>query len=217
MCNTRKGLDEYYSVEKTRTNGDNYTYYFPYCKDCNKEKTSVNRSKDIERVYELNRYYYKTRESTRESKRRTNRKMRESGKFKEWQRNNPDKLRKYSLKRQHKNHDISNDEWINCKEYFDFQCAYCGISENKAKEEQGNFLHREHFKHDGANDLSNCVPSCKLCNGHKWTYDFYEWYKRDNFYMKNFYSIDRIAKIEKWLNGDYKLFLSKNDFKGTGI
>jgi len=31
-------------------------------------------------------------------------------------------------KRYHKKHKISNKEWLDCKKYFNYQCAYCGIS-----------------------------------------------------------------------------------------
>jgi hypothetical protein len=64
-------------------------------------------------------------------------------------------------------------------------------------------FHKEHIDDDGANDLSNCVPSCKLCNSYKHQYIFDDWYNKNN---PNF-NQDRLNKIIKWLNEDYKLYL----------
>jgi hypothetical protein len=63
-------------------------------------------------------------------------------------------------------------------------------------------FHKEHVLHDGANDLSNCIPSCKTCNSSKHTENLEVWYTKD----KSIFSKDRLNRIHKWLNEDWKLY-----------
>jgi hypothetical protein len=64
----------------------------------------------------------------------------------------------------------------------------------------GDF-HKEHVNHEGSNDLSNCVPSCKLCNTSKHVQELEEWYKRQPYFSE-----ERLQKIYKWINEDWKLY-----------
>ena len=55
-------------------------------------------------------------------------------------------------------------------------------------------------------DLSNCVPSCIMCNSKKWTWDYTEWFTDSNpVFDKN-----RLIKIKRWLEEDYKNIPSTN-------
>lgn len=83
--------------------------------------------------------------------------------------------------------------------YFDNSCAYCGMTTEEHKNIFKQQLHKEHVDHNGRNDLSNCVPSCKICNSRKWEYDIKEWYDTDNLY----YTDERYNKIIKWIKQDY--------------
>ena len=128
-----------------------------------------------------------------------------------YQKNNPDKMREYRIKREsHKKHEINNLEWMACKEYFDDSCAYCGLpSEKHYVNYKGNIkiqnLQKEHVYNNGANDLSNCVPSCKSCNDKKWTYDIEEWYNESNLIFNQ----ERLDKINQWISNDYILYKAK--------
>ncbi len=102
-----------------------------------------------------------------------------------------------------KTHDISEQEWISCKDYFNYECAYCSMSEEEHKILHNQQLHKEHAVDEGANDLSNCIPACKICNSTKNNRDFDEWYTKSN----SIYSEDRFNKIIKWLTEDYKLYI----------
>ncbi|WP_412729342.1 HNH endonuclease [Cytobacillus praedii] len=95
-------------------------------------------------------------------------------------------------------------EWVACKNYFNDSCAYCGLHIDEHFEEFNQDLHRDHVNHEGANDLSNCIPACKRCNGSKWKFELVEWYSEKN---EN-YSIERLGRIHKWLNEDYLLVKS---------
>lgn len=119
--------------------------------------------------------------------------------FKEYQNNNKDKIKAYQEKRQNKNHSISKKEWESCKQYFDNKCAYCGVTEQEAKKEQGQYFHKEHMIHDGSNGIENCVPACKSCNSSKHIYGLEDWYKQQKYYTE-----ERYNKIIKWVTEDYK-------------
>lgn len=180
---------EFYYKNKSASDG-----LFPYCIDCNKKKTKTWRKDNPDKHKKL----YLKRNSTpkqQESMYEGNKKRRETGEYRKWQQNNTDKTKGYNLKRAHKNHDITDKEWLECKEYFNFECAYCGISEALHKELHNQQLHKEHVDHSGSNGIDNCVPSCKHCNSSKHTYHVDEWYTKQEFY-----NIDKLYKIIKWLD-----------------
>jgi 5-methylcytosine-specific restriction endonuclease McrA len=129
----------------------------------------------------------------------------------EWQRNHPDKIRGYNRDRNlHKKHEISEQEWESCKNYFNYRCAYCGlpIEEHFVKYKGKIFIgdfHRDHVNDEGNNDLSNCIPACKSCNTSKHIHHLEEWYNENN---PNF-NQERLDKINKWLDEDYKKYINK--------
>lgn len=131
---------------------------------------------------------------------------RENGKLTEWQRNNPDKMKIYRL--QHRNHSITSNEWDNCKNYFNYRCAYCSLKiEDHYVIFRGKLVwsdfHREHVDHKGENDLSNCIPACKSCNCSKHTHGLEDWYNESNENYKE----ERLHKINQWINKDFKKFI----------
>ncbi len=172
----------------------------PYCKKCTSKRTNQWRNENRDRHNQNQVRYIKT-EKAREMRRRNAENIKETRA--EWRRNNKGKIKKYNEERKHKDHDISKDEWQKCKEYFDYSCAYCGISEEMAKEEQGHFLHKEHVDHNGLNDLSNCVPACRSCNSKKWEYKLEEWIIRE---FGKYESKEKLNKVYQWLNKDYIYF-----------
>ncbi|MFC0903804.1 HNH endonuclease [Clostridium sp. MT-14] len=173
---------------------------FPYCKECNKKKALKWQYNNYDHWKEI----VAVRDATPEKRDRTRelaKKQKENGYYKQYQQENKDKFQKYARKRKlHKEHNITQEEWNKCKKYFNNSCAYCGILEEEAKEQQGQYLHKEHVDYNGANDLSNCVPACKSCNSQKWEFKLEEWYNKNN---PNF-TQERLNKINKWLNEDYK-------------
>jgi len=69
-------------------------------------------------------------------------------------------------------------------------------------------LHKEHFDHDGNNEIDNCIPSCHSCNSSKRKFSFEEWYRPDNKRLKNgTYNEERKNKILKWINEDCKNYI----------
>lgn len=189
---------------KNKSNGiDGYN---PYCKNCSKNQVQQWRKDNPEQALALmHKYHYSDR--GKERKRIAKRKYRENGKQLDYQRNNRDKIKQYSENRKHKNHDISIEEWENCKNYFSYRCAYCGLPiEEHFVMFRGKLVlfdfSKEHVEDNGANDLSNCIPSCKKCNSQKNTYKIDDWYNENN----NKFSKERLSKIHKWLNEAYKMY-----------
>lgn len=193
-CNIVKELSEFYSQEKSKSNGEKYIYHQPCCKKCVSDKHQLNKEERNKRSRE---YHEKNPQQRRDSVRKHRQKHPERAyvKLKKWQQKNRDRILEYRQRRINREHEITEEEWSDCKEYFNSSCAYCGITEPEAKEKYNNNLHREHVDHEGSNDISNCIPACKMCNSTKNTKDFQEWYNENN----HIYSKDRYSKIVEWL------------------
>ncbi|MBS4893815.1 MAG: HNH endonuclease [Veillonella parvula] len=188
-----------------KTNCNSKDGLYPYCKECSKKKAIEWQHSNYDRWRELVAIR-DAKPRRRDIIRESSRKQKERGYFKKYQKLNAEKMRKYSAKRnQNKYHSIKNKEWEKCKEYFENCCAYCGISENEAKATQGQFFHKEHVNHEGLNDLSNCVPSCRSCNCKKWKFKLEEWYNEEN----TIFDKERLKKIFKWINEDHKQYMIK--------
>ena len=173
---------------------------FPYCKKCNMEKSAQWAKDNPERRKEL-KCNFDSKPDSKKRRRKYNKMRVKNGEYKKWIINNPDKLKEYMSK--HQNHDITDTEWDSCLKYFNYSCAYCGMHQYDAKEKYDNYLHKEHVIHDGANDLSNCIPACKSCNSLKWQYKIEDWYNDQN----KIFDENRYNKIIKWINEDYKEFI----------
>lgn len=193
---------------KNKSNG--VDGFHTWCKICTVKKSG----KWIENNYNDFRKHlakYQEKDEYKHSNKEAVQRSRDKGNYIKWQRNNKDKLNTYKLERANKEHTISKEEWDKCKLYFNSECAYCGLHLNDhyikyaGKIKLGDF-HKEHFQHFGANDLSNCVPSCKECNSSKGEKSFEYWYPRHPNYTN-----ERHFKITKWLEHDYKLYIKNKD------
>jgi hypothetical protein len=179
----------------------------PYCKECTKKKSSKWINENLLQ-YRVNRDKYRDKPESRIKNRIRTERWRERGKLKEWQLNNSETMKIYNDKRKNKKHKISKKEWEDCKNYFNYRCAYCGIPieehyvKYRGKTQLGDF-HRDHADDEGVNDLSNCIPACKICNVRKNYYSLDEWYNTNN----DNYTNKRYLKISKWLENDYKLYI----------
>lgn len=204
ICNKEKEISDYYTYNKKRANGEEFLYIPPYCKECTKVKSRKWALDNPETVVESNRKMNeKRRDFLREYKRENKQLYKEY--TRRWQLNNKERVSEYNKFRLNKVHTISKKEWEDCKTYFNYSCAYCGVSETEHKKIHKQQLNREHVDHNGANDLSNCIPACRPCNSSKRQYSISEWYNDLN---ENF-TYERLNKINQWLENDYKEFLLK--------
>ncbi|MGM7720554.1 HNH endonuclease [Metabacillus sp. Hm71] len=194
-CKAIKPLAEFYKQKKQ--NKKLGVYYTPSteCKDCLKGRAKIWQSNNRDKMREA----YKKCDSQdyrKKIKSDYSKKQKENGYYKNYQQNNKDKFNSYGKnRRMNKEHDISDQEWFECLDYFKISCAYCGITEGEAFELYNQLLHKEHVVHNGVNDVTNCVPACKSCNSNKWEFDLNEWYNENN----PIYSKRRYNKIIKWL------------------
>lgn len=91
------------------------------------------------------------------------------------------KITKANQKRRHqKRNDFSltDEEWQETIEYFDYSCAYCGHTDKLAYE------HFIPFSKGGSFTKNNILPACIHCNSSKHDRDFKEWYPKQKFYSK---------------------------------
>lgn len=178
----------------------------PYCKKCAIAKAQNWRANNKERD-DLYHKEWRKREEVRERQRETCKRWTEDNLqqiqeyFKKYQKNNPDKLKQYRITNRTKKHKISKKEWEECKKYFNYSCAYCGLPIDKhfyvyrGKLKKGD-LHKEHIIHNGDDTIGNCVPSCKNCNSKKHDKELLDWYNSNN---EN-YTDERYNKIIEWIN-----------------
>lgn len=92
------------------------------------------------------------------------------------------------------------DQWVECKEYFNYCCAFCGKPEDEIIIEQGFILEQEHFvalNNRGPYTKGNIIPACHSCNDSKHDHYFFNWYPSHKSY-----SPERENKILGYLNID---------------
>ncbi|WP_311078217.1 HNH endonuclease [Paenibacillus polymyxa] len=206
LCNVciqyKPSTDQYFYKNKTNSiDGLN-----PNCKLCciEKAKQRIKNNYDIFKEY-LRKYEKQPR--VRKQKTLRNLKYRESEVYKNWKHNNTDKIKNYSAKRYYnKIHDITDIEWIICKEYFNNSCAYCSLlDDNHFKKFKKTWkkvdLFRDHLDHLGSNMIDNCIPACHKCNSSKHDSDLKDWFNESNIY----YTIEKFEKIVKWVTDDWRL------------
>ena len=80
-------------------------------------------------------------------------------------------------------------QWEESKEFFKFECAYCGLKANKFDQD-----HIVPLSKGGSHVKSNIIPSCEYCNGSKHVKDMEYWYG-----MQPFFSEDRLKTIQLWI------------------
>ena len=172
----------------------------PWCKICTVKKSTKYEYENYDDLLNAVSKYNSSPERKKIQRGKAN-KQRKEGYLKDYQDNNPEKMKEYQQKRkQNKEHTINIEEWDRCKIYFNNCCAYCNITEVESKKKYKQSLHKEHVSHNGSNGIDNCVPSCKGCNSQKWEFTLDEWYNKNN----QKFTEERYNKILKWLNEDWK-------------
>lgn len=196
VCNKEKSIGEFYTQKKFSNVKGDWIYVNPECKECTKSRSVQWRTENKEDFMKSIKKYI-DQPHVKIQRRKMSNEARRNGDLKKWQQKNKDKMKLYrEARKMNKTHDITEEEWTKCKEFFNNSCAYCEISEEEAKKEYNNYLHKEHVDHTGSNKIDNCVPACKSCNGLKWTFELSEWYNEDN----KLYTFERYKRITDWLN-----------------
>ena len=186
--------------------------YQSECKKCSIEKSKTYVENNYEIAYKRKRRWHVEHKIITASYSREyykNNKEERKEYVKNWIDKNPNKYKEYAKK--HRRHDIFTTEWINCKNYFNNSCAYCGlpIEEHFAVRKDIEFnmdLHKEHVDDNGANDLSNCVPACGSCNSIKNIKTIDELFETE--FIENF-NQDKYNKIMQWVIEDHKKYIEE--------
>lgn len=190
-CYKDKETNEFYTQNKVNAKGESYQYTLPSCKECTTERANKYAMENKERRNQKNKTIHKkVRKKHRKNQYEKN-KDKEKEYLQKWQKDNKNKLSSY-VKRKH---EISEDEWLDCLDYFSHCCAYCGLSEEEHLKTIKTYLHMEHVVHNGSNYIDNCVPSCKKCNSSKHDFGFIEWYNSEN----SSFDKERLNKIIHWI------------------
>jgi len=197
-CNTYKPstIEYYYKNDKNSIDG-----LHNRCIECEIKK-AAQWKKDNPEKFAISQARIEAKLERKLSNRKRAEKQRKEGKQQIWQKNNPEKMKQYTLN--HRNHDISTKEWQACLKFFDNKCAYCGISLEEHLEKYKQQLHKEHVDHNGYNDVRNCVPACRSCNDKKWAFPMEEWYNEQEYFSE-----DKLNKINMWCKEDYKQYIEE--------
>lgn len=78
-------------------------------------------------------------------------------------------------------HHYSVHDWRESLDYFNHECAYCGIPEQKHKELYNQRLHQDHIipvKLGGGYVKENIIPCCRNCNSSKKDKELEDFYER---------------------------------------
>jgi hypothetical protein len=184
----------FYKTKSNKTDG-----LSTWCKKCSSRKAYKFNQEHPEQL-KISKKKDDAKLKNKLRRRKHTQKLRSDGFYDEYYQNNPDKYKEYN--KNHRQHDITKEEWRNELEVFNYKCAYCGISEQEAKKKYGQKLHKDHVDHEGYNDLRNAVPGCKICNSHKWEYDFEEWYRQQEFFSE-----EKLEFINWWVTEGYKDYI----------
>ena len=85
---------------------------------------------------------------------------------------------------------ITQEQWFECFEFFNWECAYSGIQLTK---ENRNLDHVIALNNGGEHEIWNCVPMYDKYNISKHANDMLEWYLEQEYF-----DIDRLTKIYEW-------------------
>lgn len=181
------------------------------CKECRKAKSKKYKEEHEgynKKYYENNKDYYKERyENNREYYLELNKKWAKDNESykeykrnyaKEYRKNNPDKVfnqhKNRISKQENQGNGITNEQWLEMMNFFDWKCAYSGIvfssSNNKKDRSIDHIIPLNNY---GEHEIWNLVPMYTNYNSSKRNKNMIEWYMQQPFF-----SIERLTKIYEW-------------------
>lgn len=101
------------------------------------------------------------------------------------------KVQKRNARVRNLEYSFSLQDWNDCKDYFNLECAYCG--------KQLKNLSQDHVvpvTKGGTYTKNNIVPACRSCNSSKNSHDLEEWYRKQEFFSE-----ERLNKINICIGG----------------
>ena len=191
---------------------ENKEYFNEYYKNYNKEyrknnselvkeidKNRYNKRKDYFKEYYVNnkndileyshKYYFKNRNSIIEKTKLY--RLSPKGKAKFFNLHHNKKIKQSEISK-----GITEEQWIEIMQYFNFQCAYSGIH---LSDDIQSLDHIIPLSKGGVNEIWNLVPMLKDYNSKKHNKDMPQWYQQQSFFSK-----ERLEKIYKWQEYAYE-------------
>ena len=92
--------------------------------------------------------------------------------------------------------DYSIKDWQECMVHFHGECAYCGVSEGRAKAAKFDRDHIIALSKGGKTTKRNIIPACPKCNRSRGNKDWKVWYLTSPNYSKA-----RAEAIDNWIHG----------------
>ena len=182
------------------------------CKECRKIYEKKYRDEHREEISEYNKKY---REEHKEERKEYDKKYYEEHKeeksirFKKWYKENKEERDRYCKNWQRNNphvgfnsngrrrsrlenqgNGITKEQWFECFEFFNWECAYSGIQLTK---DNRSIDHIVALDNGGEHEIWNCVPMKKGYNTSKHTKDMLNWYLEQEYF-----DIERLTKIYEW-------------------
>ena len=172
-----------YQKEYVEKNKDKIKEYYEKNKD--KIKEYVEKNKDKIKEYQKE-YYEKNKGEIKEYQ-------------KEWNKNNSEKKfnshNKRRSKLENQGRGITNEQYIECNNWFNWKCAYSGEKMKNDKSTHGRTIdHIVALDNGGLNEPWNIVPMRKGYNSSKnATENSLDWYKEQKYFNE-----ERLNKIVEW-------------------
>ena len=178
---------EYRKINKEAITNKNKEYYKnnkEYYKEYNKEYIKENREYVVERRKSYNKKYQK---ENKEAISEYRKEYQKSPQGKEAHRRACHKRRALEL---NNGGSYTLEQWEECKQFFNNECAYSGQSVNLDN------VHIEHIKpisNGGTNYIWNICPSLDSVNMSKHDFIMEEWYRKQEYFTE-----ERLFKIYEW-------------------
>ena len=169
----------------------------PECKKCkskldkqyyedNKEQIKERRKQYNKQYREDNKEYYKQYyEDNKEQIKERKKQYYEENSYIFFNANNKRRQRE-----ENQGSGITKEQWFDMMEFFDWKCAYSGITLNK---DNRSIDHIIALNNGGLNEVWNCVSMLRSLNISKHANDMLEWYTQQEFYSE-----ERLNKIYEW-------------------
>ena len=190
-----------YGKKYKENNKDKIKKYNKEYKKNNKDKILKYHKEYNKEYYEDNKEYYKEyREDNKDKIREYNKKYYEDNKeyykeyYEEYYENNPEKFFNQRVKRRIKENTqgngITNEQWYEMMEFFNWECAYSGIQLTKDKR---TIDHIVALDNGGEHEIWNCIPCYASYNYSKHTKNMLDWYLQQEYF-----NVERLTKIYEW-------------------
>lgn len=176
------------------------------CKECASAHDKIYHKQHKQHKQKRAEYNKKYYEETKEEQREKKKKYYQTSQGQVALFNNNNRRRK---REEQQGKGITPDQWLEMMKFFDWKCAYSGeYIGNKENQSIRSIDHIVPLAKGGVNEIWNCVPMYRPYNTSKHDKDIKEWYPQQDFYSE-----DRLNKINEWREYAYNKWSNKVNTK----